>query len=88
MKNRWNIKWVKTFPVVADCEESNVSIFLGKKNRKLCSHKYSSGAKCSYQRNVYHLFLKDFMNKKGCPSKQNILVLLLRKELFTCVVLL
>ena len=31
MKNRWNIKWVKTFPVVADCEESNVSIFLEKK---------------------------------------------------------
>ena len=31
MKNRWNIRWVKTFPVVADCEESNVSIFLEKK---------------------------------------------------------
>lgn len=29
MKNRWNIKWVKTFPVVADCEESNVSIIFG-----------------------------------------------------------
>lgn len=33
MKNRWNIKWVKTFPVVADCEESNVSIFLEKKKQ-------------------------------------------------------
>ena len=52
-------------------------IFLEKKNSKLCSHKYSSGA---------HLFLKDFMNEKGCPSKQNTLVLLLRKELFTCVI--
>lgn len=48
MKNIWNIKWVKIFLVVVDCEEFNVFIFLGKKNSKLCFYKYSFGVKCFY----------------------------------------
>ena len=36
-------------------------IFLEKKNSKLCSHKYSSGA---------HLFLKDFINERDAPQSK------------------
>lgn len=33
MKNRWNIKWVKIFLVIVDCEEFNVFNFFGKKKK-------------------------------------------------------